>query len=127
MYKRQASNAPVKEALFFVGHFSSGYLFFFPSSRCCYGPPNAAVAAAAAACRSIVVVRAIFLPDAMFLYLHSHPFVVKVEACALRASVQQREAYATRIALCFNAYYNVYVDSATLSTLQVPFLCCLLF
>ena len=53
--------------------------------------------------------------------LRSHLCIVKVEACALRASAQQREAYATRIALCFNAYYNVYVDSATLTTLQVFF------
>ncbi|CAM9862753.1 unnamed protein product, partial [Laminaria digitata] len=50
------------------------------------------------------------------LFMDSHEQLVK--ACALRASAQQREAYATRIALCFNAYYNVYVDSATLSTLQ---------
>ncbi|CAM9285124.1 unnamed protein product [Scytosiphon promiscuus] len=38
-----------------------------------------------------------------------------LDACAPNASPGQRDAYSVRIALCFNAYYNIYVDNTTLN------------
>lgn len=44
---------------------------------------------------------------------------IQVQACLPGASPKQRDAYSARIALCFNAYYNIYVDNATLHAMQV--------
>ncbi|CAM9594174.1 unnamed protein product, partial [Sphacelaria rigidula] len=41
-----------------------------------------------------------------------------VAACNTAASPQQLAAYAARIGVCFNAYYNVYVDHAVLDAVQ---------
>lgn len=42
-----------------------------------------------------------------------------MKACSPDAAPEQRDAYSARIALCFNAYYNIYVDNATLQAMQV--------
>ncbi|CAM9663199.1 unnamed protein product, partial [Hapterophycus canaliculatus] len=39
-------------------------------------------------------------------------------ACSPNASPRQRDAYSAQIALCFNAYYNIYVDNTTLYATQ---------
>lgn len=49
-------------------------------------------------------------------------FIDQVQACSPDATPEQRDAYAARIAVCFNAYYNVYVDNATLHAMQVRML-----
>lgn len=42
-----------------------------------------------------------------------------MKACSPDATPEHRDAYSARIALCFNAYYNIYVDNATLHVMQV--------
>lgn len=49
--------------------------------------------------------------------------VHQLRACSPDASPEQLDAYSAKIALCFNAYYNIYVDNATLQATQV-LLCC---
>lgn len=45
--------------------------------------------------------------------------VDQLRACSPDASPEQLDAYSAKIALCFNAYYNIYVDNATLQATQV--------
>lgn len=42
-----------------------------------------------------------------------------MDACRPNSSPGQRDAYSVKIALCFNAYYNIYVDNATLNATRV--------
>ncbi|CAN0454568.1 unnamed protein product, partial [Ectocarpus sp. 12 AP-2014] len=50
------------------------------------------------------------------LFCNSHDALLR--ACSPDASPEQLGAYSAKIALCFNAYYNIYVDNDTLQATQ---------
>eukprot|EP00903_Cladosiphon_okamuranus_P010856 g10255.t2 len=54
----------------------------------------------------------------LLLQLFFNSYEELVKACSPNATPEDRDAYSARIALCFNAYYNVHVDNATLHVLQ---------
>lgn len=61
-----------------------------------------------------------YLPPLVWLRFLVRVFGVdQLRACSPNASPDQRDAYSTQVALCFNAYYNIYVDNATLQATQV--------